>query len=182
MTHSVNPTASSDLQSPESSSAAQLAALDQGMHHRLTLLLRPAHYDELPLLQRWIHSTPWPVALLSLLPADNDPHAFLASLTNLLPETLGNSAHGAIVPHLELEEGIIEWLNAALEAPGPFAWILKDYDVITNAAIHRAVSWMLDYAPHQMHLFLTLDQEPSLPSLPRLRVRRHLLSVSLPDL
>jgi LuxR family transcriptional regulator, maltose regulon positive regulatory protein len=182
MTHSMDPTPSSDLESPESGSAAQLAALDQGMDYRLTLVLRPAHYDELPLLQRWIRETSRPASLLSLLPTDNDPHAFLMSLTRVLAETFGHGAYAAIVPDLGLEEGIIELLNAAVEAPGPFVWILKDYDVITNAAIHRAVSWMLDYAPPQMHLFLTLDHEPSLPSLPRLRVRRHLLSISLPGL
>ena len=182
MTRSVYPTPSSGLESPDSCCAAQLAALNRGIDHRLTLVLRPTHFDELPLLQRWIRGTSWPVALAPLKPADNDPHAFLIRLTKLPPVTLGNGAHPTTFPRLELEDGITELLNAAIEAPGPFVWILKDYDVITDAAIHRAVSWMLDYAPPQMHLYLTLDQEPPLPSLPRLRVRRHLLSISLPGL
>jgi LuxR family transcriptional regulator, maltose regulon positive regulatory protein len=160
-------------------SAAQLAALDRGLGHRLTLLLRPPDFDEVSLLRRWISAASWPAAVLSLTPVENEPRAFLASLTRSLSDVLGSVACASTDPEPALEDGLVELLNALTGLTGDFVWIFRDYDAITVPAIHRAVCWMLDYAPLQMHLYLTAQREPPLPSLPRLRVRRHLLTIHL---
>ena len=179
MTSSGDNLRSSGSKSPGRSGAPPPTALDHGMQVRLTLVLRPAGIDELPFLESWIRTGLWPTAVLPLTPAQNEPRSFLIGLARSLAGILGDSVYAAARTELTPEDGVVELLNAASEAPDDFAWILKDYDSITDAAVHQAVSWMLDYAPPQMHLYMTLDREPPLPNLPRLRVRRHLLTVSL---
>jgi LuxR family transcriptional regulator, maltose regulon positive regulatory protein len=179
MTRPISSVPSSGSSAPDRGSAAQFEALDKGLEYRLTLVLRPSGFDEASLLRRWLHTTPWPVTMLALTPADNEPHTFLVNLARSVSARAGDSVVRAGDPDLTLEDGIIDLLNAAVHVPGHFIWILKDYDLITDAAIHHAVSWMLDYIPPHMHLYLTLDQEPPLPGLPRLRARRHLLTLSM---
>lgn len=162
-----------------SGSAAQLAALDRGLEHRLTLLLRSPDFDEVSLFQRWINAAPWPAAVLSLTLLENEPRAFLTSLTRSLSGVLGKAIHASTDPEPALEDGLVELLNAMIGLTGDFVWVFRGYDAITAPAVHRAVSWMLDYAPPPMHLYLTAQREPPLPSLPRLRVRRHLLTIHL---
>lgn len=179
MTSSGDNLRSSGSKSPGRSGAPPPTALDHGMQVRLTLVLRPAGIDELPFLESWIRTGLWPTAVLPLTPAQNEPHSFLTSLTRSLAGILGKPVDAAAHAELTLEDTVTELLNAASGAPDDFAWVFKDYDCITEATVHHAVSWMLDYAPSQMHLYLTLDREPPLPNLPRLRVRRHLLAIPL---
>ena len=44
-----------------------------------------------------------------------------------------------------------------------FALILDDYHVITGAAIHKALAYLLDHLPPKMHLVLLTRSDPLLP-------------------
>ena len=62
-----------------------------------------------------------------------------------------------------------------------FALVLDDYHVIEDPAIHRALTFLLDHLPEQMHLVIAARADPPLP-LSRLRGRGQLCEVRAADL
>src|SRR5437764_4109239 len=62
-----------------------------------------------------------------------------------------------------------------------FVLVLDDYHVITAPSIERAVTFLLDHLPEQMHLILASRIDPPLP-LSRLRVRQQKLALRAADL
>jgi len=80
-----------------------------------------------------------------------------------------------------IETILTELLNAIALMPHEFILVLDDYHLITNPAIHRALTFLLDHLPPQMHLVIASRAEPPLP-LPLLRVRRELVEISAADL
>lgn len=163
---------------------SHLEALDKGMAHRLTLVLKAPNFDELALIRHWVAISSWPSVVQPVTPELNQPRVFVADLARSLSAITDTgfavaAICAAATPRSALEDGVTELLNAAAAARDDFAWVLQDYDVIIAAAIHQAVGSMLDYAPPQMHLYLTSDREPLLPNLSRLRARRHLLTLHL---
>lgn len=47
--------------------------------------------------------------------------------------------------------------------PEPFVLVLDDYHTIQSAAVHEAVSFLLDNIPARMHLIMLTRTEPELP-------------------
>ncbi|MCC7209228.1 MAG: hypothetical protein IT323_18090 [Anaerolineae bacterium] len=62
--------------------------LNEGLHHRLSLIAAPAGFGKTTLLSEWVAGCKRPVAWLSLDRADNDPNRFLAYLVAAL-QTVG---------------------------------------------------------------------------------------------
>jgi len=61
------------------------------------------------------------------------------------------------------------------------ALVLDDYHLITAPPIHRAVTYLLDHLPPQLHLVLATRADPPLP-LARLRTRGHLTEIRAAEL
>lgn len=65
-------------------------------------------------------------------------------------------------------------INELLAAdPAPFAFVVDDYHLVKNAAVHQAFTHLLDHLPRPWHFVIATRREPPLP-LARLRARGQL--------
>ncbi len=67
-------------------------------------------------------------------------------------------------------------VNEIATLPHPLVLVLDDYHVIDAEPIDRALTFLLDHLPPQLHLVITTREDPRLP-LPRLRARGQLTEV-----
>lgn len=164
-----------------------LSRLDATLQRKLTLISAPAGYGKTTLAAAWLAQLPPPLhtAWLSLDEADDDLVRFLTYLTAVLPPPLTNEVAGALAGlqsgALAAEAVIIVMINHLAAAPTPLVLALDDYHVLQTAAIHTAVSFLLDHLPAHCHLLLTTRTQPPLP-LARLRGRHQLLELRQADL
>lgn len=163
--------------------------LNQGLNYPLTLLSAPAGYGKTSVLSEWLRanhkhrSTAW----VSLDTVDNDFHRFwlcvFLALHRYAPDLMQPllllwqeqpSSHIQHVPSL--------LINRLLDEPkARYILVLDDYHLITEPAIHQALSYLIEYAPPQLRLILSTRVDPPLP-LHRWRARGHLLEVRVDHL
>jgi LuxR family maltose regulon positive regulatory protein len=153
---------------------------------RLVLVAAPAGFGKTTLLAQWLASGGRSVAWLALDQGDAEPEVFLTNLVAAVqtvePEAGGEAlalleASGATPP----EAVLVSLINDLDALAGPLVLALDDYHVIDAAAVHDAVSFLLDNLPPQVTLAMTTRADPPLP-LPRLRARDELLEVRAADL
>src|SRR5918998_4606872 len=73
--------------------------LNEGLHHRLTLVSAPAGFGKTTLLGEWVAGCGRPAAWLSLDESDNDPTRFLAYLVaalRMIAPDIGEGVLGAL--------------------------------------------------------------------------------------
>ncbi|MBP8001710.1 MAG: tetratricopeptide repeat protein [Chloroflexi bacterium] len=163
-----------------------IAKLNQGAHHKLTLISAPAGFGKTTLVSEWIAGCKRPFAWLSLDERDSDLTRFLAyfmaALQTLAPE-IGKRASGILdSPEQPPPESILTiLLNEIATLPEEFALVLDDYHVLDAPAVDQALTFFLEYLPPQMHLIIATREDPSLP-LARLRVRGQLTELRAADL
>jgi LuxR family maltose regulon positive regulatory protein len=164
------------------------ARLSEGEPPRLVLVCAPAGYGKTVLLADWTQRRSHPAAWLSLDPGDNDPARFwrhtVAALDRALP---GLSARvgpllGPPAP-ASWEPAVTALVNdlAADHGPGELTLILDDYHLISAAAVHESVSFLLAHQPPGLALVLASRADPPL-ALARLRARGQLAEVRVADL
>ncbi len=162
-----------------------LAALEEGVKGRLTLVSAPAGYGKSTLLSSWYDRTDKDVAWLSLDEADNDPRRFLGYLLAALQrvdETLREA--GSAVATLDPDDSgavLTFILNDLAHNEDDLVLVLDDYHAITSEAVHGAVRFLLEHSPAQFHLILGTRSDPPL-ALARRRVRRELRELRGEDL
>jgi LuxR family transcriptional regulator, maltose regulon positive regulatory protein len=164
--------------------------LDQGLGRRLTLLCAPAGFGKSTVLSEWIrqkaHDPPTPVAWLSLDPGDNDPVRFwsyvVAALQRVAP-AIGLAAMALLqAPQPLSPEGLLTpLLNELAARSETMVLVLDDYHLITDPAIHKALLFVLDHLPPQLHLILSSRIDPPWP-LARWRAQGQLAEVRAEDL
>ncbi len=161
--------------------------LQKGVAGALTLVSAPAGFGKTTLLAQWRASTRAPVAWLSLEPEDNEPTRFLTyfitALQTLDPH-LGARALALLgLPQPEEPATVLTLLaNDLIGWQGEdFALVLDDYHVITAAPIHRALTYLVEHLPPQMHLILATRSDPLLP-LARLQARGQLTELRTTEL
>src|SRR5947209_3654225 len=163
--------------------------LQQSLQRPLTLLSAPAGFGKSTLLADWLASCAIPVAWLSLDPPDNEPIRFLSSLIAALQTCdpqLGTTVHALLHPlHSPPLEAmlavLLNELDSRLAEQEHLVLVLEDYQVISAASIHRALSFLLDHLPPQLHLMLATRKDPPLP-LAGLRGRDALVELRASDL
>jgi LuxR family maltose regulon positive regulatory protein len=127
-----------------------------------------------------------PIAWLALDEGDNDLARFLryfiAALQEVHPD-LGRPALASLrSPQPPSAEALLTLLlNDLANLPQDAVLILDDYHLINSSAIHRAVAFLLDHLPPQLHLVIATRIDPPLP-LARLRARGHLTELRAADL
>ena len=153
--------------------------LQQGMEGTLLLVSAPAGFGKTTLLAQWLVERGIRAAWLSLSAEDNDPVRFLsyiiAALQTLDP-SLGINAltllRASASAPLEAVLAILTNDLANYER-GQVALVLDDYHVMTAEPIHRALAYLVEYCPPQLHLVIATRSDPPLP-LARLRARGQL--------
>lgn len=167
-----------------------ISTLDRGIRQRkLTLLLAPAGSGKTTLLSAW-RAAPagnsLPAAWLSLDERDNEPGHFLAYLLLALQGIQGADEFQRCAPDVSSEplseEALIRLLNAiASSITYDFVLVLDNYQAIAHPAIHRALAFVLQYAPRSMHLVIASRVQPPF-SLIRLRAQGQLWEMTGQDL
>ena len=153
--------------------------LRDGLHRRVSLVAAPAGWGKTSLLAEWLERRGGGgCGLGSLDEDDNDPARFWAYVCAALrtaglevPAAFeaavaapGTSAGDAALPLL---------INALATAGRPYVLVLDDYHLITDAAVHDGVRFLLDHLPRAAHLVIATRTEPPI-GISRLRARAEL--------
>jgi LuxR family maltose regulon positive regulatory protein len=183
-----------------------LARMRAGLRGRLTLIAAPAGFGKSTLLAQALQEAhdstaegfgsahrgearkdglSSAVAWVALDPGDNDPARFWSYVCTALERAspgLGASALAVLrAAPSAVEPAATELLNALAAHETHVTLILDDYHVITSAAIHERVSFLLEHAPRQFHLVIASRADPPLP-LARWRARSELVELRAADL
>lgn len=158
-------------------------------HHRLTLVSAPAGFGKTTLLGGWLDElqrrpdvrTAW----LSLDSSDNDLSRLLSHLAAALAGC-GLDIDLAQEPSVD-PAATVTWLVNQVVRAGErspqMRWlmVLDDYHLIEARDVHRAVDFLLDHLPGQLHLAVATRSDPPL-SLAKLRSRGQLIEVRAAEL
>jgi len=180
--------------------------LNEGLHHRLTLVSAPAGFGKTTLLSEWIAAPggipEHPVAWLSLDAGDSDHTRFLTYLvaalqTLVLSRSSSEQSRRAegIAPTIGEEvlavlqspqppptESILTaLLNEIATIPDNFVLVLDDYHVVDAKQVDNTLTFLIEHMPPQMHLVISTRDDPNLP-LARLRARGQLTELRAADL
>lgn len=144
----------------------------------LTVVSAPAGSGKTTLVLEWLVSNNTRVAWFSLDSDDNDPIRFIHGCITAF-QTAGIKLH---VPasQRDLRAIMAEIINQFSDVEA-VTFILDDYHVITDEAIHSAFVYLLDYIPASLQLVLITREQPHL-SLSRLRARNQVRELTLDDL
>ena len=160
--------------------------LNAGLDRRVTLVAAPAGFGKTCLLSEWIPQSHRCVTWLSLDKGDNDPTRFwthvIASLRQIDAD-LGQSALALVEsPQTPPITSIITALANDISAyPDAFAAVLDDYHAIETPSIHKALAYLIDHLPQNLHLVISARADPPLP-LARLRAGGALAELRANDL
>ena len=156
---------------------------------RLVLVAAPAGFGKTTLLTQWLAEAGTShrrVAWLALDPGDADAGQFLTHLVAAIQTTEPEA--GSMrwpcwrpVAATPTEAVLVSLINDLDVLAGPTVVALDDYHVIEGAAVHEAVTFLLDNLPPQVTLAMTTRADPPLP-LSRLRARGELVEVRAADL
>ena len=159
---------------------------DKITRYRLVLVSAPAGYGKTTLLAGWARASSLPVAWLTITGEEDGVERFLryllAAWETMQPEIIETPLGillGSQMP--DVKAVLAAFLNAANQAPGRLVFVIDDYHLIEDPAIHEAFGFLLDHLPPQLHFILTSRSDPPLP-LARYRARRQLLEIRAGDL
>ena len=154
--------------------------------HKLVSVSAPAGYGKTTLLAQWARASQFPVAWVSLDADDNDLERLLRSLvaawTVVHPQIHDSEVSvrlRAMAP--DIEAVLSAFINVGAEVLDQTVFVLDDVHLITDRAIHQALTFLLDYLPPQLHMVLAGRGTVPVP-LARYRVRVKLLEVHTDDL
>jgi len=160
--------------------------LNQDCQAKLTLISAPAGYGKSSLVSEWAHINTLPVTWLTLDKYDNDltrfVKYFIAAHKRFRP-TLGDTILSLLEgPQTPSEEILLgELVNELSSLDKSYVMVLDDYHVITNRAIHKLITFLIENHPLQIHLIVLTRSDPPLP-LSRLRARGQLVEIRAADL
>ncbi len=150
------------------------------------LLSGPAGFGKTTLLTEFVSKCVKSAAWVSLDGGDNDPVQFwsyvIRALQSIQPEA-GQSAIGLLQSPQPIADEAIPTLliNDLVNIPEEIILVLDDYQVIQNASIHAALSFLLDHLPDNLHLVISTRVDPPWP-LARFRARGQLNEIRSADL
>ncbi len=160
--------------------------------HRLILIAAPAGYGKTTLLAQWAQNHAAEpgdrlrFAWLSLDEEDNAVERFfrylMAAWQTVQPDVM-DTPLGLLLSAMrpDSEAVLSAFINLAYEATEHTVFVLDDYHLITEPAIHSALTFLLDHLPPLMHFVLACRAEPPLP-LARYRARQALFELHAADL
>ncbi len=168
-----------------------IAKINHGLSGKLTLVSAPAGFGKTTIMTEWLSQATIDCAQVgwfSLDEADNHPNQFLMYLVAALQtidDDLGETAVTLLQsPQPVPKEAVLtSLLNdlAASSAGQQLFLVLDDYHLITETAVHDALTYLLENLPPNMHLILITRADPPLP-LARLRVRGQMTEIRQADL
>ncbi len=163
-----------------------LDRLQAALTKKFVLLSAPPGYGKTILLASFAHQATLPLVWYQLDGADNDPKLFLRYLIEGLRHVFPDFGQAALILLDDLETQTQRVLSVFLNEVTAslnedFLIVLEDYHHITNPEVHRALDFILEHQPPQMHFLLSTRVEPAL-SLARLRARGELVELRVQHL
>lgn len=160
--------------------------LNEGLQRKLTLISAPAGFGKTTLVSEWIADCQRPIAWLSLDEGDNDPARFLTYLVGALQTVSANIGAGALRALQSQQPPDVEpilggLLNDVAAFPDEIILVLDDYHLVEAQTVDKAMAFLLEHLPGQLHLVIATREDPHLP-LARLRAHGHLTEVRVTDL
>jgi ATP/maltotriose-dependent transcriptional regulator MalT len=161
--------------------------LEEGiLLHKLVLLSAPAGYGKTTLLSQWARTSQTQVAWLSLDGGDDEFERvfryLLAAWERLHPIVIESPLGLLLRGQAPAREAVLAaFINAASELSAPMVFILDDYHLIENQAVHEALAFLIEHLPPMLHLVLASRGEPPLP-LARYRAHGEMLELTAADL
>lgn len=158
--------------------------------HRFTLMAAPAGYGKTTAALSWAEfSRAFDVLWVRLDEQDNDLLPFLNLLVVALQQLnptcglpLQPTIAGQTSASREPERAFGLLINEILDhLPDPFAILIDDLHMLTDAALMTALDYFIANLPAQMRLLATARHDPPL-ALPLLRSRAQLAEIGPPDL
>jgi LuxR family maltose regulon positive regulatory protein len=160
--------------------------LNAGLHRTLTLIAAPAGFGKTTLVGAWVAGCGRATAWLSLDEGDNDLPRFLLHLVAAI-RTVAAGSGDAVLAALQspqpppTEALLTALLNEVARAPDGFILVLDDYHLIDAEPVDRALVFLLEHLPPQLHLVIATREDPQLP-LARWRARGQLTELRAADL
>ena len=153
---------------------------------RLILVCAPAGYGKTTLLTSWAREMPAPVAWLSLDGGDNDPLRFLMHFITAIQSRhpdFGATITGMLgnAPLPSVGEMMRSLVNQLCKLQGRLCLMLDDLHLVSDAAVHEALAFLVENHPPQLQLFIAGRCDPPF-SLARLRGQRQVLEYRASDL
>jgi LuxR family maltose regulon positive regulatory protein len=177
--------------------------LNQGLQHghKLTLVCAPAGFGKTTLVTDWLSQLAfhkqiivahnmtvdnYQSAWLSLDKSDNDPTRFLAYFVAALQTVeadIGETALSLLQSPqaVRIEPVLTTLINEIAQIQHPFVLVLDDYHVVTSHSTHKALTFLLDHLPPNLHLIIITRTDPPLP-LTRLRGRNQMAEIRIAEL
>jgi LuxR family transcriptional regulator, maltose regulon positive regulatory protein len=162
--------------------------LNEGLRRTpgVTLISAPAGFGKTTLVSEWATGCGRPAAWLSLDEGDNDTSRFLAYLITALQSIAANIGQGMLTvlqapQPPPIDSVLTTLLNEITTLPDHFILVLDDYHVIESKPMDRALTFLLEHQPSQMHLVIATREDPDLP-LARLRAGGQLTELRAADL
>ena len=160
--------------------------LNEGRQRKLTLISAPAGFGKTTLVSEWLAGCERQVAWLSLDEGDSEPVRFLTYLVAALQtimENIGEGLLGVLQSQMPppTDSILTALLNEITTVPDDFVLVLDDYHVIDSKPVDKALTFLLEHLPPQMHLVIATREDPHLP-LARLRARGQLTELRAADL
>jgi LuxR family transcriptional regulator, maltose regulon positive regulatory protein len=167
-----------------------VAQLIEARRKRCIVLQGPAGCGKTTTLLAWRETLlplGFDLAWLTLAPEDDDLASFVdglvASLAQVDPAICREAAilGGRGVDDEAVERTVIALVHAIAGRSADLALVVDDLDHLANARSHRALQWLIDYAPPNLHIVLV--SRSSFPvSLGRLRDQDQVLELNMRDL
>ncbi len=153
---------------------------------KLTLVSVSAGFGKTTLISEWIAKCNRPTAWLSLDEGDSDLTRFLIYLVAALQTVdadLGNELLGMLQAPMPLrvETLLTALVNELATLSTNLMLVLDDYHLLDSAAVDKALVFLIEHLPPQLHITITTREDPPLP-LARLRARRQLTELRAADL
>ncbi|MGG3283279.1 LuxR C-terminal-related transcriptional regulator [Paenibacillus solani] len=148
-----------------------LQDMASGRRGQLTAIIAPAGYGKSTLLAQWAHEAAERCAWVSLDERDNDPVRFwryvAASLASILPKQQGTRLMNLtqLLPSASIETFLDTMISELCEDSEPLNLILEDLHSIHFTAIHEGISYLIDYLPEHIHLFISSRTELPFPTI-----------------
>ncbi len=160
--------------------------LEQGKGRPLIFICGQAGSGKTSLATQWLDSHKNKVAWYSLDDNDNDPDLFFRYLlTSLLNHS--EKFDKAFSPFLQGQRALsgqkamTRVVNEFDRHEKNIFLVLDDFHVISNSAIHKRISYLIQYAPKSLHLVIISRSEPPF-SLSSLKARNHITQINAGNL
>ena len=161
--------------------------LERGIpNYKLCVISAAAGYGKTTLLAQWAHTTHLPIVWLSIGEEDRDLDRFLRYLFagwEMVQPGLQQSSLGLLLGSAspDTETVLSAFINAAHDAPDHLVFVLDEFHLVQEPAIHQSVIFLIDHLPPHVHFLFSGRAEPPFP-LARYRGRNELLEVGETDL